>query len=680
MAKYLKQPNKAQGSVAKLKRARRNVFLQAGLAVLTIVLTIVIVFSMTAAWYTNIVSTSGLMFQAQAWGFNGKVEVGDAPVIAAPGDEGVVHLVVTNDNENVTSLSVNVSKVRMDQQMSQRIYFYVDAQQTRNGENVDRIYLSNQDSFTYTLFSQGDLILTETMHNNAQLKWQWVYDVLGYYVLGKEVTDPVTGQQTVEIMEYLRPIEYDYDEATTTFSYDEEGKLIINLDTVDGTTSLEDFLVEFSKTDGYAGLIDPTVKTGDYFHVDVGQLYEGLPTGYGVYAYLCTYSEIEMATQYDTLLGQNAANGIYPDITARLTVSAQVRDTEIVTARSLADLKTAIASGDSDVIQLTDNITIPEGETLTLTNGQRVMVDLNGYDMICQNTDKAIHAQPGSALTLTNGNLTGLGAAEGDQTTSYAVYTVGAEVTMSQVNITGFQKGVYLADDQAENALDSRVRMVDCTLATTGNAITVMGNGLASAQTTQLVLEGCEITTDGFGIACNGTATGIGKWGTDIQVIDTTIACDPGTYNTGIYHPQKEGTLTVYNSTISAYTGICVKGGDVRVMGSTITGKGAKQDPVFWPSGFADTGDGIYVETNYYYPITLEISDSTIGSDYGYSLQVYDSNDADHVTVTVHSGKFQDELPGDYIAEGSSQTNTYEVVVDPVEEGSGETADDPAAQ
>ena len=153
MAKYLKQPNKAQGAAAKLKRARRNVFLQAGLAVLTVVLTVIIVFSMTAAWYTNIVQTSCLMFQAQAWGLNGTVEVSDEPIIAAPGDEGVVHLVVTNDNENVTSLSVNVSKAQMDEQMSQRIYFYVDAQQTRNGENMDRIYLSSQDSFTYTLFT-----------------------------------------------------------------------------------------------------------------------------------------------------------------------------------------------------------------------------------------------------------------------------------------------------------------------------------------------------------------------------------------------------------------------------------------------------------------------------------------------------------------------------------------------
>jgi hypothetical protein len=48
VAKYQQQPNKVQGNAVKLKRARRNVFFQAGLAVLTVVLIVALGTSITA--------------------------------------------------------------------------------------------------------------------------------------------------------------------------------------------------------------------------------------------------------------------------------------------------------------------------------------------------------------------------------------------------------------------------------------------------------------------------------------------------------------------------------------------------------------------------------------------------------------------------------------------------------
>jgi hypothetical protein len=81
------------GHAGVLRVLRRNVILQAALALLTIALTIVLVFSLTAAWYTNVVRTGGLGFQAEAWEFDGEIQLLNQNTIAAsPGDEGVISL------------------------------------------------------------------------------------------------------------------------------------------------------------------------------------------------------------------------------------------------------------------------------------------------------------------------------------------------------------------------------------------------------------------------------------------------------------------------------------------------------------------------------------------------------------------------------------------------------------
>ena len=118
MPKYLKQ-NKAAaqpGKSAALKKAQHTVFWQAGLALLTVILTIVIIFTMTAAWYTNIVQTSGLTFQAEAWGFEGSVNVTGTAIKAAPGDEGVIQLEAENKSESIAAASI-IAKVYRDRMM-----------------------------------------------------------------------------------------------------------------------------------------------------------------------------------------------------------------------------------------------------------------------------------------------------------------------------------------------------------------------------------------------------------------------------------------------------------------------------------------------------------------------------------------------------------------------------------
>lgn len=640
----MKQQNKKapqSANAVALKKAKKNIVWQAGLALVTIVLTIVLVFAMTSAWYTNIVQTSGLTFEAEAWGFDGTITVNEAPIVAGPGDDGVIGLEVASNSETITAVGIQVSKARMSPEMQNRLYFYVDTQQTRNDETMSRVYLNNQDSYIYTLFGLGNLTLTETVHNDAQLKWHWVYDVLGYYVYGVETEDG-----SVQISEYLRPIEYDYDQATTMLIDDETGLPMMEIKTVDGVTTPEEFLVALSETDGYPGTIDVTQKLeSGYYPVEVKT--EG-ESRYGVYAYLCTYAEIELATRIDTALGKAAAEGTALQQRVDLTISAQKNKNSTINVTSLAGLNEAIAEGQADVIQLSNNITVPEDASLTIQKDQKIMLDLNGNTVVCEHPTAAIRVDEGGSLTMMNGSV----EAAPQVNAKNGVWAVGAEVVMSNVIFNGFDYGVRIADDEGEAARDSRIHLINCALDGSTAAVFVKGNGTESLQETQLVVEGCTLTSDSYCISGSGNAPADG---TDIQIINSTLIGNPDAYSAGIYHPQRDGRLTIYNSQITAYTAVAIKGGTVDIYGGTITGTGAAQEPTAQKSGYSDTGDGIYIEANYGHDIVLTIDgDSVIKSENGKSLQVFEP-DAPNVTVRIISGVFDQVQPEAYIDAGSEQ-------------------------
>lgn len=607
-----------------LKRARKNIYKQALLAGLLIVLTVVVLFAGTAAWYTNIVQSSGLVFEASAWGFEGDVTLTGGAISVAPGDEGVVELTARSDSSELTAVSLNVSRAQMSDEICKRIFFYIDTSKVRNGETMDRIYLGSQDSYTYLLFGRQTLLLTETVHNDAPLKWHWVYDVLGYYVQG--TYDGVNGIMSVS--EYLRPLEYEFDEAKTTF-------LNGQLATIDGSTTVEDFLLEQSRKDGYPGEID----TADAVTVDDGKrIYYPVAvdaTGSGVWAYLCTYSEIMTNTEYDTALGKQVAQGTTPTYTAAITISAQNSKLEAVQVSTPAALLTQIeqASGTKTVIRLEDDITLSEPLVIGGSETQQVMLDLNGKTLMVDPGDysangAAIQVAAGSGLTMTNGSLVGSGD-------GYAIDGAGAEITLSGVTISGVKRALNIRDNSASNTRnsDAKIHLVDCRIESSDAAVLISGNGTDSAQTTQLVVEGTTIESDYIGIAFNGSAD---QWGTSTQIINSNIYG----YWAGVYHPQGDGTLVISGgSTISGYTGMVLKGGNTTVLDSTIHGTGEQNVPTSVSmSGFHDTGDGIYIESNYGWEILLKVSgDSTVISDHAQELRVYP--DDSNVKVTINGSR-----------------------------------------
>ena len=662
MSKYLRKTKKTNNAVSSpaLIRARRNVVWQAGLAIITVILTIVIIFAMTSAWYTNIVETSGLVFEAEAWGFDGQITIAEKSIQAAPGDEGSIQLEVVNSSESMTSVGISASKSRMAEEMQKRLFFYVETQSVRNGETMDRVYLNSMSSYTYTLFSKSKLSLTEQTHNDAPVKWQWVYDMLGYYVLGT-----MTEDGSFHAMEYLRPVEYDYDKATLDYVSDADGKVHLELKTVDGVTTVEEFLAQLSKTDGYANDIG-TQPINGYYPVEVDEFH------HGVYVYLCSYTDVEMATRYDTDLGRQAADkdaeNPMPTYPVTLTVSAQKNDEDVYYVTTLSQLNSAMALFQGGTIQLTADISLAEKEKIVIPTGAKLIVDLNGKKIDAD--ARAIEAQPGSSVIFLNGKIVGSGQAEG-------IYAVGAEVTLNKVDISNFVDAISVGDHTDGNTLDSKVRIVDCTFSGKDSAVYISGNGLASGQKTQLIVERSTLSSDAMVIWGNGDANGNGRWGTDIQIINSTLS-SLEKEGAAIFHPQKDSTLTIYDSTLSGYTGIAIKGGTVSIQVSKITGMGEgadfddKGNPVVNPSGFADTGDAIYIETNYGYDIRLEIDGaeipegeatkyvtSAVTSEHRNSIRVWEA-DAANVSVKIVAGQFNEEQPGHYIASGSVQNKRGE--------------------
>ena len=151
-----------------------------------------------------------------------------------------------------------------------------------------------------------------------------------------------------------------------------------------------------------------------------------------------------------------------------------------------------------------------------------------------------------------------------------------------------------------------------------------------------------------------------GRWGTDIRILDSTLTSNPDRVGVGIYLPQKNSTTTISGSTVSGYTGIYIKAGTVKLIDSTVRGYGEGQPAAFQNSGFTDTGDAVYIETNYGHEIRLEVSgNSVLTARYGKSLQVYEV-DAPEVVVRLYGGTYDQEQPKSYLADGYIQNETDE--------------------
>lgn len=612
-----------RNDVGVLSMLRKNIILR-GVAVIALAaLTLVLLFSLTMAWYTNVVRTGGLTFQSETWNFRGEVLLENQSLTAAPGDTGTVTMRLINESNELAAAGVNVSKKGMDDAMQKRMYFYIDTAGVRNGETMERVYVSESRGYTYTLFPQSELFFSESARNAPALTWEWVYDVLGYYVLGTMTADSTT------IDEYIRPIVYDYDFTATTF--DESGKLL----TVDGTKTAQALLAEVSAADGYVGQItDKTAPVGGYYPVQVND------SGYGVWAYLCTDTEIQANMAYDTALGASSD----ASYTATVSVTGYNSKAEPTTVSSESDLLEALEDANGEWIQLTSDVTL--SETLTLAGGERLLLDLNGCT-VSSALDSTLRVEEGAQLTLMNGTLEGNGSA------ANMIYTSGGVVNLSKMNISGAVEGIEIRDyaDKTQTS-DSVVYVTNCSITGTDDAIFIQANGTNSSRKTSVVVENSTLTgTNYVGIYCKGNNY---ESGTDLLVRHSSVT---GNY-AGIYFPQENSTLTVENSTVEGRVGLVAKGGFVTVDNSTLRGIGAYNEPAYNNSGFTVTGDGLYVDGSYMNrttAVTVTGDKTVITSANAEAARLFLPEGATNASLTVTGGTYSTD-PSAYLPDGYTVT------------------------
>ncbi len=601
--------NKPSSPSAGLKHIRKTVRKQGLLAIATILLTVVMIFAMTTAWYTNVAQTNGLTFQTQQWGAGDvDIKVEEASFELYPGAEGVVPLTLTNKTELVTSVTVNVIRDQIPDEMKKRLFFYVDETSNANGETVDRTYVSSgRWSYTYTLMPGETLHMDSSSYNAAPLKWTWVYDMLGYYVVGTQQEDG-----SIAVTEYIRPIEYDFENA----SFDSNGKL----QTVNGQDAAL-FLAKIFSTDGYSSGQIVESENG-YYPVEVDQ------DGNGVWAYLCNYDEIIDGIAYDT-------DPTIVPFSVELKFTAKNEATVQRQVSNVAQLQEALNS-QVDIIQLEEDLTLTQG--LILQSGTRAVLDMNGHSIdlkdISADTDgkKVAWKAADGELILMNGALKGSGSGH-----EVAVQSMGAQVSLRGVTITNVYRGVEIFDNLSTK--DSTVRLTDCNIFASNIGLFVQGNGNGSAGLTRLVAENCSIDGSHSAVCGQGSSgSGSEYWGTDIQLINCKLnASLMGSSWAGIYHPQKNSSLTVLGGEIHGYTGVVVKGGTVSIENAIIHAYGTANEPAAANSGWTDTGDGVYVEAVYPWKASVELrgDEMMVISDYGKAVQLFEVSDAGPGTISI---------------------------------------------
>ena len=165
-----------------MDRAKRRIFLQAGATVGAFLLIGATIFGLTSAWYSNVVQMNALQVKTEHFGFQGSIQVSTNEITASPGDSGVLNMTIRNGGEKAVNIRVDAQKEGVEA-LKKRIYCYTE-------QDGKKTYLNSLNGWLYTGIAPGDTWnLTENQNEDQvsgkpAIRWQWVYDVEGYYVLG----------------------------------------------------------------------------------------------------------------------------------------------------------------------------------------------------------------------------------------------------------------------------------------------------------------------------------------------------------------------------------------------------------------------------------------------------------------------------------------------------------------
>lgn len=593
------------------KLARNNLVKQLCMACLAIAVTVILIAAMTVAWYNNVIHTEDLVFETGAWDFDfeGFLSIGSKHESVNPGDSGVVYFELKNSSAEAINVEVTVTKNTdgASDEMKKRMYFYIDRAQLINGEYVEGIYVNDSESYAYKLRPASDLVLTEEYQSDAYLKWEWVYDLLGYYVKG------TMSGESFEAIDYMRPVEYDLNAAT----FSEEGELL----TVDGTTTKEAYISKLLRTDGIQGNAVPEPVNG-YYPIAVDET-----TNTGIWLYLYNEEEIARAAAWDTAIADSAADGKPLSFEPKLLLTGQQVADATVLANNEKEIEEVIANSGVDCITLSGDIALTQG--LSISDERKLTIDLDGNTLTIPD-DASIALTEGSALTLLNGTIQGSAKAP-------AVKSTGAEVTLVGVKMTGAKRAVEITDDVG-TGVDSYVKLTDCELQTSDVSVRILGNGTKSKTRTRVQIVRTTLDSGYAAVVTSGNAPAAGV---DIDILDSSLT---GKW-AAIYQTSTDTICAIRGSMLTGYTALVQKAGEVTVENCHIIGTGAKGNPAFSNSGWTDTGDGIYIETNYNADIKLTVrgDETLVESTYGYAFQVYEEQ-ATNVDVNLIGGRYDSDI------------------------------------
>ena len=631
-----------------VSEAKKRIYKQAGLALTAILVTVALLFAMSTAWYSNVLEAGSLTFQAEKWELNADHVSSNGNVVAQPGARGILPVSYKNTSDSIVNAYVNVSKEQMEVQLQKRIYFYTETPYTvgsgENAETVARRYLTNSTAAPYTVLSMGQLTMSDDFCTvDTPIYWEWVYDLLGYYVR----LEPTDDGSVIE-KEYLRPIVYDYDKAT----FDENG----NLATVDGK-HMDHFLQDITAEDGYLNKfvesnITTDSKTGTKYYTVDNDNQNTL--GYYTAIRLLTKQEIAEANLWDT---EHAGASFINNV--KITITGETANVDMINVGTTEELTKALRSENGGYIRLSGNLELTEN--ITVSAKKPVILDLNGATLTGSAAGGDLFTVgKGRELTVINGTIKN----SAGNTTLFGVNN--GKLTVSNVTATAegeSQWGIYIQDNNRTTAQDgdSIVYITHSTISTGQPTVMVIGNNTTTAQKTRCVIENSTLTS-GYVTVCGNGQTVSG--GTAIEIKDSIIT---GKY-AAVYHPQDNSTLHAENSTFTGNTGIVVKGGTVYLDNCVVTGRAeAALAGSFNNNGFTDTGAAVYLEAGYERDniavyITGENSRITADAKQQQALLLYhDAKDTKtrKARIAVSGGTYSSDVK-DYLADAHFQSTPNE--------------------
>ena len=291
-----------------------------------------ILFALTSAWYTNTIQANEITLKTAKWNFDGNITLdgekdGTLGLGALyPGDTRPLPVTIVNQDTRGVNVRVEANKSKMESpEMQQRLYLYVEVTDEATNTKT-RHYINSLSGYMYQVNANQTLRITDAVltpsenekQNKNALHLQWVYDMTGYFLLGKVTennnTITVTGKTEDTQPEYLMPVTYDLDRA----QFGTDGKLTsvseyqTNTNGTAGyaTTDRENYLNRLfeqyiSEYNSNAKPYDDKTTTvhGNYYAVDVDT------TGYGVWLYLPDQEAIKKAAEWDMSAATNTESG-----------------------------------------------------------------------------------------------------------------------------------------------------------------------------------------------------------------------------------------------------------------------------------------------------------------------------------------------------------------------------------